>query len=108
LQIKIPLKNVKDSETTDHISTMKQNIEIMNQVVKNFYAIHGKDKADRRVQNYVSMEIFVEKEMIKFILGVPKEYVETLEKNISSFYAGAVIDYIEQPKILDAGKFYGG
>jgi hypothetical protein len=27
---------------------------------------------------------------------------------MSSFYAGAVIDYIEQPKILDAGKFYGG
>jgi hypothetical protein len=68
LQIKVPLKNVKDSESTDHISTMKQNIEIMNQVVKNFYAIYGKEKADRRVQNYVSMEIYVEKEMIKFIL----------------------------------------
>lgn len=108
LQIKIPLKSVKDSESNDHISTMKQNIEIMNQVVKNFYAIHGKDKADRKVQNYVSMEIFVEREMIKFMLWVPKEYVETLEKNISSFYAWAVIDYIEQPKILDAGKFYGG
>jgi hypothetical protein len=39
LQIKIPLKNVKDSEQNDHISNMKQNIEIMNQVVKNFYAI---------------------------------------------------------------------
>lgn len=108
LQIKIPLKNTKDSESSDHISTMKQNIEIMNQVVKNFYAIQGKDRADRRVQNYVSMEMIVEREMIKFVLWVPKEYVETLEKNISSFYSGAVIDYIEQPKILDAGKFYGG
>ncbi len=108
LQIKIPLKNVKDSEQNDHISNMKQNIEIMNQVVKNFYAIHGKEKSDRLVQNYVSMEILVEREMIKFILWVPKEYLETLEKNISSFYSGAVIDYIEQPKLLDAWKYYGG
>ncbi len=110
LQIKVPLKSSgKDGDANgDHISTMKQNIEIMNQVVKNFYAIEGKDRADRLLQNYISMEILVEKEMIKFMLGVPKDYIETLEKVISSFYAGAVIDYIEQPKLLDAGKFYGG
>ncbi len=110
LQIKVPLKSSgKDGDANgDHISTMKQNIEIMNQVVKNFYAIEGKDRADRLLQNYISMEILVEKEMIKFMLGVPRDYIETLEKVISSFYAGAVIDYIEQPKLLDAGKFYGG
>jgi hypothetical protein len=107
LQIKISLKNAKDSESTDHISNMKQNIEIMNQAVKNLYAIQWKEKNDRKVQNYISLEMIAEKEMIKFIMGVPKDYLETIEKNISSFYAGAVIDYIEQPKILDAGKFYG-
>ncbi|MEI7477612.1 MAG: hypothetical protein WCJ81_03710 [bacterium] len=110
LQIKIPIRNYakqSDVEASDHIQSMKQNVEIMNQIVKNFYAIQGKSKADRRVQNYVAMELIVEKELIKFFLGVPKDYVETIEKNISSFFAGSVIDYVEQPKLLEAGKFYG-
>jgi len=82
---------------------MKQNIEIMNQVLKNFYAVYSnKRKENNLIQNYVSMELLVEKEMIKFIIGVPKDYVETIEKNISSFYPGAVIDFIDQPKLLEA------
>ncbi len=109
LQIKIPIRSWKEQgNADDHLQNMKQNIDIMNQVVKNFYAIQGKDKADKRLQNYVSMEIIAEKETIKFILGVPQEYIITIEKNISSFYAGAVVDVIEQPKILDAGKMYWG
>lgn len=88
---------------------MKQNIEVMNQIIKNFYAVYSsKWKANFLVQNYVSLELLVEKEMIKFILGVPKDFVGTIEKNISSFYPGAVIDYIDQPKLLDAGKYVGG
>lgn len=54
------------------------------------------------------MEMLVEREIIKFVIGIPKEYIETLEKVISSFYAGSVVDYIEQPKLLDAGKYFGG
>jgi hypothetical protein len=108
LQIKIPIKNSKEQDSGDHIQNMKQNIEIMNQAMKNFYAIQGKSRADRLLQEYMVMEIYVEKELIKFMIGAPKDYLETIEKNISSFYAGSVIDYIEQPKILDAGKFYGG
>lgn len=88
---------------------MKQNLEIMNQVMKNFYAVYsGKRKANFLIQNYVSLELLVEKEMIKFIVGVPRDFVETLEKNISSFYPGAVIDFIDQPKLLEAGKYVGG
>lgn len=110
LQIKIPIKNsAKDQwNPEDHIQTMKQNIEIMNQIIKNVYAIYGKTGADKRLQNYISLEMLVEKEIIKFIMGIPKDYVETLEKVISSFYAGSVVDYIEQPKLLDAGKYFGG
>lgn len=106
LQIKIPLKISKDSEAHDQVTSMKQNIEIMNQVVKNFYAIQWKESADKKLQNYVSMEIVAEKEIIKFILWVSQDYLETIEKIISSFYAGTLIDYIEQPKLLDAGKYY--
>lgn len=109
LQIKIPLKNSSKDQGNpdDHIQNMKQNIEIMNQVVKNFYAVYSKDKWEKKIQNYISMEILVEKEIIKFILWIPQEYIETIEKAISSFYAGAVVDYIEQPKLLEAGKFFG-
>lgn len=109
LQVKIPQKSSDLDQKNDNIQNMKQNIEIMNQVLKNFYAVYSnKWKANFLVQNYVSMELLVEKEMIKFMIGVPKDYVETIEKNISSFYPGSVIDYIDQPKLLDAGKYLGG
>ncbi len=58
--------------------------------------------------NYISMEMFIEKEVIKFIMGVPEEHVDNMEKLISSFYIGAVVDPIEQPKLLEAGKFMAG
>jgi len=43
LQIKISKNAVSkssDIEATDHTQTMKNNIEIMNQIYKNFYAIY--------------------------------------------------------------------
>jgi hypothetical protein len=51
------------------------------------------------------MEMFIEKEIIKFIMGVPEEHVDNMEKLISSFYIGAVVDPIDQPKLLEAGKY---
>jgi len=85
---------------------MKQNIEIMNQVFKNFYSIYSRDFKSRYIlQNYISLEIVVEKEMIKFVIWTPKDYIETFEKMISGFYPGSVIDNIDQPKLLDTWKF---
>jgi len=108
LQIKIP-KTVTTKwgeDGSDSIKDMKQNIQIMNQVYKNFYAI-SEDKFSYNTfgQNYISMEMFIEKEVIKFIMGVAEEHIETMEKLISSFYIGAVVDPIDQPKILEAGKY---
>ena len=51
------------------------------------------------------MEMFIEKEVIKFIMGVPEDHVDNMEKLISSFYIGAIVDPIDQPKILEAGKY---
>jgi hypothetical protein len=66
---------------------MKQNLQIMNQVYKNFYAISESGwKYKKFGDNYISIEMFIEKEVIKFILGVPEEHVENIEKLISSFY----------------------
>lgn len=85
---------------------MKQNLQIMNQIYKNFYSIvEDKWKFKKFGNNYISMEMFIEKEVIKFIMGVPEEHVETMEKLISSFYIGAVVDPIDEPKLLEAGKF---
>ena len=108
LQIKIP-KSVTTKggdEWGDTIRDMKQNIQIMNQIYKNFYAIiEDKRKHKKLGHNYISMEMFIEKEVIKFIMGVPEEHIETMEKLISSFYIGAVVDPIDQPKLLEAGKY---
>ncbi len=108
MQIKIP-KSVTTKggdEGGDTIRDMKQNIQIMNQIYKNFYSIvDDKRKYKKLGQNYISMEMLIEKEMIKFIMGVPEEHVETMEKLISSFFIGAVVDPIDQPKLLEAGKY---
>lgn len=81
----------------------------MNQIYKNFYAIvEDKRKHKKFGHNYISMEMFIEKEVIKFIMGVPEEHIDNLEKLISSFYIGAVVDPIDQPKLLEAGKFMAG
>ena len=93
----------------DTIKDMKQNIQIMNQIYKNFYSIiDDKRKHKKFWHNYISMEMFIEKEVIKFIMGVPEEHVDNMEKLVSSFYIGAVVDIIDQPKLLEAGKYMAG
>lgn len=109
--MKISKNIVKTSEwdSGDGIWNMKQNIEVMNQVYKNLYALFDDSWKNTHLgNNYVSMEIFIEKEVIKFIIAVPAEHFETLEKTIGSFYPGSVIESIEQPKILETGKYMDG
>ena len=110
LQVKLPKKERESSgENETVMQSMKQNIEIMNQVYKNFYAIYDDSrKANNLWNNYISMELFIEREVIKFILGVPEDFVENVEKMISSFYTGAVVDLIPMPKLMEAGKFIAG
>lgn len=111
LQVKISKNIVKTSEgdSGDSIWSMKQNIEIMNQIYKNLYALFDDSwKHTHLGNNYVSMEIFIEKEVIKFIIAVPTDYSETFEKVIWGFYPGAVVEPIEQPKLLETGKYMDG
>jgi hypothetical protein len=72
LQVQIPKNAVarsSDIDAKDHIQSMKQNIELMNQVYKNFYAIFDDSWRNKHYgNNYISMEIVVEKEVIKFFL----------------------------------------
>lgn len=111
LQVKIP-KSVTTKwgdEGGDSIRDMKQNIQIMNQIYKNFYSIIDTERKYKKLgHNYISMEMFIEKEVIKFIMGVPEEHIENMEKLISSFYIGAVVDTIDAPKLLEAWKYMAG
>lgn len=70
LQVKIPKKEKEVVGDAEHVQqTMKQNIEVMNQLYKNFYAIFDDSLKYKLLgNNYISMELFVEKEMIKFVL----------------------------------------
>ena len=83
LQVKIP-KSVTTKgwdEWGDTIKDMKQNLQVMNQIYKNFYAISGDGwKYKKFWDNYISIEMLIEKEVIKFILGVPEEHTENIEK----------------------------
>ena len=90
LNIKIPkigAARSQDLEITDHIQSMKQNIELMNQVYKNFYAMDEHNlKAKFFGQPYASIELYIEKEVIKFVVAVPAKHVDNIDKAISSFY----------------------
>lgn len=112
LQVQIPKNAVarsSDIDAKDHIQSMKQNIEVMNQVYKNFYAIFEEGWKNKRLgNNYISMEMIIEKEVIKYILWVPKDFLITMEKMIASFYSGAIVEQIDQPKFMESGKYFDG
>ena len=73
----------------------------MNQVLKNMYAVY-EDSFYNTVfgNNYVSLEVSVDRQVIKFTMAIPKDHVETIEKSISSFYPGSIVELISQPKYL--------
>ena len=70
MQIKIPKSvTTHGDDGGDTIKDMKQNIQIMNQVYKNFYSIYYDSWRYKKFgNNYISMEMLIEKEVIKFVL----------------------------------------
>jgi hypothetical protein len=112
LQVRIPKNAVarnSDVDAKDHANSMKDNIALMNQVYKNFYAIYNSTFRDKQLgNNYISMEILVEREVIKFLLGVPDDHLLTMQQMIASFYSGALVEIVDEPKLLEGGKFMAG
>jgi len=39
---------------------------------------------------------------------VPEDHVENVEKMISGFFIGSVVEQVDQPKLLEAGKYMAG
>ena len=109
LQVRVPKNAVarsSDIEASDHVNSMKDNIALMNQVYKNFYAISDPNLLKRKLwDNYISMEIVVEHEVIKFFVWVPEDHLLTVQKMIASFYPWALVEIVSQPKLLEAWKF---
>ena len=127
LQIRIQKKSVaksSDIDATDHTQQVKNNIELMNQVYKNFYSIYrhlrsvfesnfsqsffGDLKYRLLGWDYISMELLIEKWQIKYIMWVSEQHLSTVKKMVAAFYPDSFIEEIEQPKLLDAGKYMAG
>lgn len=127
LQIRIQKKSVaksSDIDATDHTQQVKNNIELMNQVYKNFYSIYrhlrsvfesnfsqsffGDLKYRLFGWDYISMELLIEKWQIKYIMWVSEQHLSTVKKMVAAFYPDSFIEEIEQPKLLDAGKYMAG
>ena len=105
--VKIPKKDSDIDKSNDTIQSMKNNIQIMEQVYKNFYSIFDSSIKWRFLpQKWISLNMVVEKELIKFIVWVPKEFKDSFEKTISSFYPGSSIDDITPPRMLEAWKYW--
>jgi len=112
LQVRIQKKSVaksSDIEATDNVQQMKNNIELMNQIYKNFYSIFEDNLKYKLLwNNYISIELLVEKEQIKYFLGVPEVHFSTVKKMIAAFYPSSFIEEVEQPKLLQAWKYMAG
>ena len=68
----MPRTDSDKDRSNDAIQNMKQNIEVMTQVYKNFTAIYSGSFFDKKLgQPSISCEMLVEKERIKYLLGVP-------------------------------------
>ena len=107
------LVRIQNDSWTDQskstITTMKQNIELMNQFLKNSISLlQDNSKHKWFWQPYISLELIWEWEMIKFVVWSPKEYLWYIEQTLGSFYPGSSIDRIPMPKILDEGKYASG
>lgn len=110
LHIKVLLEFQTDqSSKSANIQNYKQNIEVMNQFLKNIVSIVWQDKNDKKYgDNYISLEVIGRNESIEFILWWPKKYLIYIEQNIWSFYPWCTVDYIKQPKLLEEGMYAGG
>ena len=109
LLVKIQKKDSDLDKNNDTIQWMKNNIQLMEQVYKNFYWIFNSSwKWKLFWQKHISLNIVCEKEIIKFIVWMPKDFKDSFDKTISSFYPGCSTEEIKPPKMLEAGKFgYG-
>ena len=88
------------------IGSMKQNLELMNQFLKNMMSLWQNDVRHKLLgQPYISLELIGEEELIKFVLWCPKEYIAYIEQTIGSFYPGSSVDIIKMPKLFDEGKY---
>ncbi len=110
LLVKIQKKDSDMDKNNDNIQWMKNNIQLMEQVYKNFYWIFNWWwKWKLFWQKHISLNMVCEKEIIKFIVWMPKDFKDSFDKTISSFYPGCTTEEIKPPKMLEAGKFgYGG
>jgi hypothetical protein len=89
-----------------NIQNMKQNIELMNQFLKNMMSLRQDDMKHKLFgQPYFSLELIGEEELIKFVIGCPKDYLGYLEQSIGSFFPGCSVDHISMPKLLVEGKY---
>ena len=106
LQVKIPKKAWDADQKNDTTNSLKQNIEIMSQVLKSLWSIAWWSRIEKNIlQHYMICELLVKKEWIQFILYVPEDFMDSTEKVISAFYPWCVVDPIPHPKYLDEWKY---
>ena len=69
MQVKIPKITSETDKRNDTVQTMKQNIETMNQIYKNAYSLYQKKRPYKIYgQPYLTIELYVKKENIHFII----------------------------------------
>jgi len=106
LEIKIPKKESKDArelESEEHTNKdfKEACVGIMSQFFESVYSLYnGRYKAFFTHQDFLSFEYAVLDGQIHFFLVCPRDLLEVMEKQITSFYPDAYIELVEDYNIF--------
>lgn len=100
LRVLIPKKDSDLDEKKESTSTsggFKEVVSVMEQLLASLHEM-GKDK-------YISMEYVSQKGVVNFHLAVPFDLKDVIEKQITSYYADAIIEEEEEFNIFAKDSF---
>lgn len=114
-QVKIPKQDSKEDRETvgEEYGSSKDFMKIsgaMTQLYASLFSIgSGKWKYKYLLgQEFFCIEYYVEKGLIKFVVGVPPSFLSIAEKQISAFYPDSVLEKIPRPQIVTKDQKYSG
>lgn len=109
MQITLPREDSPKDKDKDVEKDFREKIGIMEQLYRSLYEIRELSISNivRRflfVHNFVSFEIVARRKNVSFIVVIPREYQSIAEKQITSYYSDADIQYIEPYEIKEKGN----
>lgn len=113
MQVTLPRNDSQKDREKDTEKDFKERVAIMEQFYRALHEIRElnlgntiKVKLFRR--DVVSMELVAQKKMVSFYIVVPKYYQDILEKQVTSYYPDADIQFVKPYSLCGKGEHVRG